>query len=117
VPGHYQSRYTRPRKLPLAVPVTSLAGASGRAVYDAAGQVQSCGSDAGGVLGDGSDKVIPHRTPVLVKGLGKRPVAMLVSSSDNAGALLANGQYYDWGFNTSGNSVTGRSRHRASRCG
>jgi alpha-tubulin suppressor-like RCC1 family protein len=94
--------YTRPQELPLAAPVTTLAGASGHAVYDAARRVLSCGNDDGGVLGDGSGRKVPHHTPVPVKGLGRQRVAALVSSFDNAGALLANGQYYDWGFNTSG---------------
>jgi alpha-tubulin suppressor-like RCC1 family protein len=96
------SMYTTPQELPLSAPVTSLAGASGHAVYDAAGHVVSCGNDDGGVLGDGSRRNVPHHTPVPVQGLGRQPVAALVSAFDNAGALLANGRYYDWGFNTSG---------------
>jgi len=100
------SMFTRPQELPLAAPVITLAGANGHAVYDADGQVLSCGSDAGGVLGDGG-RIIRHTTPVHVKGLASRPVAALVSSFDNAGALLANGAYYDWGFNTSGQLGTG----------
>jgi alpha-tubulin suppressor-like RCC1 family protein len=94
--------YTTPQELPLAAPVTSLAGASGHAVYDAAGRVLSCGSNDGGVLGAGSPRRFAHHTPVPVRGLGSQPVAALVSAFDNAGALLADGRYYDWGFNPSG---------------
>ena len=96
------SQFTRPQLLPLAAPVTALAGAQGHAVYDAAGQVLSCGDDIFGVLGDGSRRNISHDTPVAVKGITRRHIIALVSSWGNAGALLGNGDYYDWGYNASG---------------
>jgi alpha-tubulin suppressor-like RCC1 family protein len=87
--------------------VTTLAGANDHAVYDAAGHVLSCGGDENGVLGDGKTRQ-RHVRPVQVKGLSSRPVTALVSSFDNAGALLADGKYYDWEYNASGQIGDGK---------
>ncbi len=92
---------TGARSLPVRLPltgVTALAGASGHAVYDSNGVVYSCGE---GILGAGGD-TLRSFTPVPVKGLNGREVTELVSSFANAGALLDTGQYYDWGWNDSG---------------
>jgi alpha-tubulin suppressor-like RCC1 family protein len=96
-----KTSYNRPRRLPLNH-VTALAGANGHAVYDAGGTLLSCGSNPFGVLGAGLH-VRSSFTPVKVKGLPSRSrVTALVAGYGNDGALLANGNYYDWGMNTSG---------------
>jgi alpha-tubulin suppressor-like RCC1 family protein len=82
-----------PKKIPLPGRVTTLAGANAHAIFDAGGTVYTCGAN--------------HRhqsdTPVPVKGLPSGvAVTELVSGFGNAGALLANGQYYDWGNNAQG---------------
>jgi alpha-tubulin suppressor-like RCC1 family protein len=92
---------TEAQSLPVQLPltgVTTLAGASGHAVYDSNGVLYSCGE---GILGAGS-KTLQSFTPVPVKGLNGRAVTELVSSFANAGALLDTGKYYDWGWNNSG---------------
>lgn len=80
--------------------VTALAGAGDHAVYDANGTVYSCGGNGYGDLGDGS--TVPSTIPVAVAGLTGRHVQVLVASYPNAGALLDNGTYMDWGYDGEG---------------
>ncbi|HEY1914460.1 MAG TPA: hypothetical protein VGH27_02690 [Streptosporangiaceae bacterium] len=101
--------YDVPQELPLT-DVTALAGADGHGVYDSQGTVYSCGLNADGVLGDGSGN--PSTVPVRVSGLPTGQVTALYSAWENAGALLSNGTYYDWGYNDQGqvgDGKTGRS--------
>ena len=93
----------RPHDLPVQLPltdVTALAGANGHAVYDSGGQVVSCGKNGYGVLGDGTQ--LSSYSPVAVTGLNGQQVTALVSSWNNAGALLANGEFLDWGYDNQG---------------
>jgi alpha-tubulin suppressor-like RCC1 family protein len=94
-----KTAYALPVQLPLA-DVTALAGASGHAVYDSGGTPYSCGSNWNGVLGAGGGG--SSTTPVRVAGLNGQDVVALVSGFGNAGALLADGQYYDWGYDAAG---------------
>lgn len=90
--------------------VTAVAGAYQHATYDAGGTLYSCGVNAHGVLGDGSGKSTEVR--VKVKRLSGAAVTALVSGFGNTGALLANGKYYDWGFDPAGqlgDGIFGRS--------
>ncbi len=96
-----QTSYDRPVELPFTN-VTSLAGAAEHAVYDSGGVLYSCGLDAAGVLGAGRKVPYDSLTPVKVKILNGSDVTSLVSSYQNSGALLSNGQYYDWGLNNEG---------------
>ena len=91
--------YRTPVKLPFTG-VTALAGASNHALYDAHGTVYACGQNVDGDLGDGS--TANTLTPERVVGLAGRRVTRLVASFANSGALLASGQYYDWGYNADG---------------
>ena len=91
--------YTRPVRLPFTG-VTALAGASNHAVYDAGGMVYACGQNVQGDLGDGSRR--NTTTPAQVAGLTGSPVVKLVASFANSGALLADGSYYDWGYDAAG---------------
>jgi alpha-tubulin suppressor-like RCC1 family protein len=91
--------YATPVRLPLSH-VTVLAGASNHAVYDAGGTVYACGINSAGDLGDGSTRNAV--TPVKVVGLDGSSVAALVASFANAGALLSDGEYFDWGYNGNG---------------
>ena len=99
--------YWTPVRLPLSH-VTTLAGASGHAVYDAAGTVYACGLNRDGVLGDGSGR--SSTTPVRVTGLDGSAVTRLVAAFDNAGALLSDGRYFNWGYNANGQLGDGRTR-------
>ncbi len=91
--------YTIPVKLPLSH-VTALAGAGNHALYDADGTVYACGSNGAGDLGDGSTR--NSTTPVKVAGLDGSLVTELVASFANSGALLSNGEYFDWGYDGNG---------------
>lgn len=96
--GNTRSHRT-PVKLPL-LHVTAVAGADQHASYDAGGTLYSCGLNGVGELGNGSTK--SSHVPVRVHGLSGRSVTALVSGFNNVGALLSNGQYYDWGWNGGG---------------
>jgi alpha-tubulin suppressor-like RCC1 family protein len=91
--------YATPVKLPLS-DVTLVAGASNHVLYDAHGTVYSCGGNGAGDLGDGSERSTTR--PMQVVGLDDSAVTELVASFANSGALLANGEYFDWGYNGNG---------------
>lgn len=101
--------YRTPVKLPFSR-VTALAGASNHALYDAGGTVYACGQNMAGSLGDG--RTGPSTTPVRVAGLDGSSVVSLVAAFGNSGALLSNGQYFDWGLNTAGQLGDGHHRSR-----
>ena len=104
---------TRASSTPVQLPlsdVTTLAGASNHALYDAGGTVYACGQNVTGDLGDGSTRSTV--TPVKVAGLGGLPVIKLVASFADSGALLSGGRYFDWGYDGGGqlgDGHTGRS--------
>jgi alpha-tubulin suppressor-like RCC1 family protein len=91
--------FSEPVKLPFS-DVTALAGAYDHAVYDSGGTLYSCGANTDGVLGDGSTE--NSDVPVRVSKLDGRQVTELVSAYGDAGALLSNGTYWDWGSNNQG---------------
>ena len=99
--------YRTPVELPLHH-VRTVAGASNHALYDAAGTVYACGQNLEGSLGDGRSRRHSSTRPVKVVGLDGRAVTRLVASFANSGALLSNGQYYDWGYNAGGQLGDGR---------
>jgi alpha-tubulin suppressor-like RCC1 family protein len=100
--------YSSPVELPLSH-VTALAGASAHALYDADGTVYACGRNFAGDLGDGSARTTS--TPVKVAGLNGRSVTTLVASFADSGALLSNGEYFDWGYNGQGQLGDGHFHH------
>ncbi len=91
--------YTVPVRLPLS-DVTALAGASNHALYDAGGTVYACGQNLDGDLGDRSMR--GSRTPVKVARLDGSSVTRLVASFADSGALLSDGEYFDWGYDGDG---------------
>jgi alpha-tubulin suppressor-like RCC1 family protein len=99
--------YRTPVRLPLSH-VSTLAGASGHALYDADGTVYACGLNRNGVLGDGSTR--NSTTPVKVARLNGSSVTQLVAGFDNAGALLSDGKYFDWGYDADGQLGNGPAR-------
>jgi alpha-tubulin suppressor-like RCC1 family protein len=91
---------TRPRQIALS-DVTLATGARTHSLFDSSGRVYACGDGEGGVLGDGS--TTSSSKPVGIVGLPTNEnVTSLTSSWEGSGALLANGTYYDWGYNSSG---------------
>jgi alpha-tubulin suppressor-like RCC1 family protein len=94
-----KTTYTTPVELPFTG-VTAAAGAYDHAFYDASGTVYACGSNNHGQLGDG--KKGPSQVPVRVKGLDGSQVSTLVAAFGNGGALLRNGEYFDWGYDGDG---------------
>jgi alpha-tubulin suppressor-like RCC1 family protein len=103
----------RPRypAVPIEVPlahVTLAAGALFHTIYDAGGKVYTCGLGNLGQLGDGARN---HRgRPTRVLGLPAGRVVALTSAWGNAGALMADGAYYDWGYNPAGQVGDGTTR-------
>jgi alpha-tubulin suppressor-like RCC1 family protein len=80
--------------------VTAVAGAANHATYDAGGVLYSCGMGIYGELGDGNTE--ESKVPVQVMGLSGATVTALAAGFGTAGALLADGAYYDWGENNLG---------------
>jgi alpha-tubulin suppressor-like RCC1 family protein len=91
--------YLKPVRLPFS-DVTTLAGASNHALYDAGGTVYACGQNLDGALGDGSMR--SSTKPVKVANLDGSSVSQLVASFANSGALLSDGEYLDWGLDANG---------------
>ncbi len=90
----------RPGELPLS-DVTLATGARTHSLFDSGGRVVACGSGAYGVLGTGSSA--SSATPVGVVGLpSTERVTALTSSWEGSGALLGDGDYYNWGYNAAG---------------
>jgi alpha-tubulin suppressor-like RCC1 family protein len=103
--------YTRPRQVPLSG-VTLASGARTHALFDSNGTVYACGSGDAGELGSGSS--VSASTPTPVTGLPSGiKVTALTSSWEGSGALLANGSYYDWGYNAAGQLGDGGTAHSA----
>ncbi|HUA94558.1 MAG TPA: hypothetical protein VMB82_03425, partial [Acidimicrobiales bacterium] len=91
---------SRPQQLPLS-DVTLASGARTHALFDSGGTVYACGSGDAGELGNGS--TASSSTPTTVMGLPNGvKVTALTSSWEGSGALLANGHYYNWGYNAAG---------------
>jgi alpha-tubulin suppressor-like RCC1 family protein len=102
--------HSTPVELPFTN-VTALAGGGSHAVYDANGTLYSCGSGQAGELGDGSTS--NSNVPARVRGLNGRLVTTLVAAYANGGALLNNGQYYDWGNDSKGQLGIGTIRQNS----
>jgi alpha-tubulin suppressor-like RCC1 family protein len=92
--------YTRPREV-LLPGVTLATGARTHTLVDSSGTVYACGSGDAGELGNGSTASAGIPTPVTGLPSGVK-VTALTSSWEGSGALLANGTYYDWGYNAAG---------------
>ncbi len=91
---------SRPQQLALD-DVTLATGARTHALFDSKGIVYACGSGDAGELGNGSTASASMPTPVVGLPSGARFTA-LASSWEGSGALLANGDYYNWGYNAAG---------------
>jgi len=102
--GKHQE-YNTPVELPFSG-VNQVAGGGGHALYEAHGTLYACGSGRGGDLGDGSTE--NSNVPVQVRLRGGWPVAALVASWGDSGALLGNGVYYDWGYDHEGQLGDGK---------
>ena len=89
----------RPTKIPLSH-VSLATGARTHSLFDSGGTVYACGSGSFGELGNGS--TTNRSTPTPVVGLPHGVVEALTSSWGGSGALMGDGQYYNWGYNRSG---------------
>ena len=108
-----RTEYNTPVRLPLRH-VTLLSGAGGHSLFYSRGKVYACGNNTYGELGNGSRR--SSKVPVQVTGLGTGQVTSLVSAFADSGAVMANGTYYDWGYNGQGqvgNGVLGQACRRA----
>jgi alpha-tubulin suppressor-like RCC1 family protein len=96
---------THPQQVPLS-DVTLATGARTHALFDSNGIVYACGSGDAGELGNNS--TTSTSIPTAVIGIPSSvKVTALTSSWEGSGALLANGDYYDWGYNAAGQLGTG----------
>jgi len=102
--------HTTPVELPFSN-VTAMAGGGSHAIYDANGTLYSCGSGQAGELGDGNTR--NSNVPARVRGLNGHSVTTLVAAYANGGALLSNGQYYDWGNDSKGQLGIGTLRQNS----
>jgi hypothetical protein len=101
-----QGNLLTPTELPLKN-VTMASGAGWHAIYLSGGVLYACGGNAGGELGNGT--TVASKTPVQVIGLPAEPIRTLVTSWEDSGVLLADGSFYDWGYNAAdqlGNGTT-----------
>ncbi len=85
-----------PMKLPLTH-VTQASGAGAHGLYVSDGKLYACGGNTSGELGDGT--TAPSTQPVRVVGLPDQSIRAIGSSWEGSGALMADGSYYDWGYN------------------
>ncbi len=99
------TNHLTPVRLPFSL-VTAVAGASNHVLVDSDGTVYACGQNLDGDLGDGSEA--DTTTPARVSGLPGYAVTTLVASFANSGALMADGRYYDWGYNAAGQLGDGK---------
>lgn len=102
---------TTPERLPLT-DVTIATGARTHALFYSKGAVYDCGSGDAGELGNGSTATGSAPTAVVGLPSGER-VTALTSSWEGSGALLANGSYYDWGYNAAGQLGDGATANSA----
>ncbi len=102
---------SRPQKLPLT-DVTLATGARTHALFDSHGRVYACGGGDAGELGNGSTSSTGTPTPVVGLPSGVN-VSALTSSWEGSGALLANGSYYNWGYNAAGQLGNGSTANSA----
>jgi alpha-tubulin suppressor-like RCC1 family protein len=103
--------YVRPQRLPLS-DVTLATGARTHALFYSHGTVYACGSGDAGELGNGSAASRSQPAPVTGLPAGVA-VTALTSSWEGSGALLANGDYYDWGYNAAGQLGDGTTANSA----
>ena len=95
-----------PTKIPDLSGVTLATGQGYHSIFDVNGTVVSCGVNHYGELGDGTRS--RSESPVDVVGLPAGvAVKSLESSWHGSGALMANGTYYDWGYNEQGQAGIG----------
>jgi alpha-tubulin suppressor-like RCC1 family protein len=87
--------------VPLQGDVTLASGQASHAIYyTSTGQLYACGTNTAGELGNGT--FANSVSPVLVTGLPPEQVISVQTSWENSGALMADGSYWDWGFNQAG---------------
>jgi alpha-tubulin suppressor-like RCC1 family protein len=102
---------SHPEQLPLS-DVTLATGARTHALFDSGGGVYACGSGDAGELGNGSTASSSTPAPVIGLPNGVK-VTALTSSWEGSGALLANGDYYNWGYNAAGQLGNGSTANSA----
>jgi alpha-tubulin suppressor-like RCC1 family protein len=102
---------TRPAQIPLTG-VTLATGARTHALFSSHGSVYACGGGDAGELGNGSTNPTSTPTPVIGLPAGAQ-VTALTSSWEGSGALLADGSYYNWGYNAAGQLGDGTTTNSA----
>jgi alpha-tubulin suppressor-like RCC1 family protein len=81
--------------------VTLASGQNNHAIYyTSTGQLYACGDNNAGQLGNGT--FTSSISPVQVIGLPAEKVTSVQTSWEDSGALMADGTYWDWGYNKAG---------------
>ena len=92
---HEWNHLVAPVEIPGLSNVSLATGQGYHSIFDVNGTVVSCGVNDFGELGDGTET--RSATPVDVQGLPPGvAVESLEASWHGSGALMANGDYYDW---------------------
>ena len=106
---HSEQNQVLPWELTAVSGVQFATGAGGHALYETSSGLEACGLNTYGELGNGT--TTNSVSPVSVPLTG---VVALTSSWQGSGALLANGDYYDWGWNDSGQLGNGNTTNQSS---
>jgi alpha-tubulin suppressor-like RCC1 family protein len=81
--------------------VTLASGQNNHAIYyTKTGKLYACGNNVAGQLGDGT--FTSSISPVQVTGLPAEAVLSVQTAWEDSGALMADGTYWDWGYNKQG---------------
>jgi alpha-tubulin suppressor-like RCC1 family protein len=91
----------QPELLPVPGPIGAVSGQGDHALYaQTNATLWACGGNGYGDLGNGSTQ--PSSDPVAVTGFATNEVVAVTTGWRDSGALLSNGQFWDWGFNKFG---------------
>ncbi|MFZ0668090.1 MAG: hypothetical protein WAM97_20255 [Acidimicrobiales bacterium] len=94
-------KISEPQVLPVTGPFTSVSGQGDHTLFaQKDSNLWACGGNGYGDLGNGSTAA--SYSPVEVTGFATNQIVEVTTGWRNSGALLSNGEFWDWGFNRYG---------------